>query len=150
MYRLFKYRSYQYIHILSQPYYLSVCACPMVFYHCYADDTQAYLVFKPDKDWQNTTSRIEICIEEIKMWMSVNMLWLNQDKMEFIVFSSKCTVHDSPSYHLKFGDTFFSEAPSVKNKTLCVQKQISSVSCACYYQLIINLSGIKTFTSTKS
>ena len=41
--------------------------------------------------------------------------------MEFIVFSSKCTVHQ-PSYHLKFGDTVVNEAPSVKNQGVWFDK----------------------------
>lgn len=65
----------------------------------------------------------------------------NWTKAEFVVFSSKSTVHDSPTYHLKLGDAVVSEAPSLKNlgvwskKTLFMQKQISSVFCARYYHL---------------
>ena len=68
-------------------------------------------------------------MEEIKMWVSVNMLELE----EFVgFFLSQCAVHDSPFEHLKFGDTVVGEAPSVKNKTLCMQKakkKILYVSC---------------------
>lgn len=107
-----------------------ICRNNNVLHHCYADDTQTYLVFKLDEVWQNSASCIVICMEEIEMWISVHMLKSNQDKTELIVFSSKRTVHDSPSYHLKFGDTVVSEAQSAKklcvwfNKTLCMQKQI--------------------------
>ncbi|XP_062571108.1 uncharacterized protein LOC134233132 [Saccostrea cucullata] len=69
------------------------------------------------------------------------MLKLNQDKTEFIVFTPKQQLKESPYYHLNFSDTIVREATSVKSlgvwfdKSLSMQMQISSVSRACYYQL---------------
>ena len=57
----------------------------------YADNQQIYLSFKPSKagDKENCIRRLEMCISEIKEWMIVNKLKLNDDKMEFIVFGSR-------------------------------------------------------------
>ena len=57
----------------------------------YADNQQIYLSFKPSKagDKENSIKRLEMCISEIKEWMIVNKLKLNNDKMEFIVFGTK-------------------------------------------------------------
>lgn len=118
----------------------NICLVNNIQHHCYADDTQAYLLFKP-KNWDNTALRLETCMKEIKQWMCANMLKLNQDKTEFIVFSPKHHVKDLPSYHLNFSGTIIKESPNVKNlgvwfdKTLSMQKQISSVSRSCYHQI---------------
>ena len=57
----------------------------------YADAQQIYLSFKPSKarDKENCIRRLKMCISEIKEWMILNKLKLNDDKMEFIVFGSR-------------------------------------------------------------
>ena len=47
--------------------------------HCYADDTQLYLAFKPDN---NATQRaavrpMEACVEDLRRWMVKDKLMLN-------------------------------------------------------------------------
>lgn len=52
-------------------------------FHSYADDTQLYIAVSPDD-----TGPIVIlfnCILDIKSWMAVNSLQLNQDKTEVLV-----------------------------------------------------------------
>ena len=53
-----------------------------LLHHSYADDTQLYITIKK----QDKLSDIEQCVSEIKLWMNRNMLKLNDDKTEFIVF----------------------------------------------------------------
>ena len=66
----------------------SICTKHDINYHMYADDQQIYLSFKPSKagDKENCIRILEMCISEIREWMIVNKLKLNDDKMEFIVF----------------------------------------------------------------
>jgi len=56
-------------------------------YHCYADDTQVHMTLKPCDKWDDISSSVEACIEDISNWMNSNMLKLNKNKT--IVFSSK-------------------------------------------------------------
>ena len=75
-----------YIHPLG-----SICIRHDINYHLYADDQQIYLSFKPVKsgDKENSIRRLEACIAEIREWMVANMLKLNDDKSELIIFGTK-------------------------------------------------------------
>ena len=69
----------------------SICTKHDINYHMYADDQQIYLSFKPSKagDKENCIRRLEMCISEIREWMIVNKIKLNDDKTEFIFFGSR-------------------------------------------------------------
>ena len=42
-----------------------------------------------NNDWRDGLARIELCVSEIKEWMYQNMLKMNDDKTELILFTSK-------------------------------------------------------------
>lgn len=84
-------------------------------YHCYADDTQVYLVIEPRKSWTDTLHRIEACLADISDWMRSNPLKLNQDKTELIVFAPKQRVNDFTNCKLAFDGTVVSDVACVKN-----------------------------------
>ena len=52
-------------------------------HHSYADDMYS------NNDWRDGLARIGLCVSEIREWMNQNMLKLNDDKTELIVFASK-------------------------------------------------------------
>uniref|UniRef100_A0A8P4KLV1 Reverse transcriptase domain-containing protein n=1 Tax=Dicentrarchus labrax TaxID=13489 RepID=A0A8P4KLV1_DICLA len=55
--------------------------------HCYADDTQLYLSIKPDEI--NQLSKLQICLKDLKSWMSCNFLMLNSEKNKILVLGPK-------------------------------------------------------------
>ena len=60
-------------------------------YHFYAYDTQLYISFKP-KDGAAQTDSLELnerCLTDIERWMRVNMLKLNSETTEVVLFTSK-------------------------------------------------------------
>ena len=69
----------------------TICIKHDINYHLYTDDQQIYLSFKLVKsgDKENCRRRLEACIAEIREWMTANMLKLNDDKSELIIFGTK-------------------------------------------------------------
>ena len=56
-----------------------------VSYHIYADDTQIYLAFKPhQQDCDYSINCLQNCVQDIRAWMEVNFLKLNDNKTEFV------------------------------------------------------------------
>ena len=68
----------------------SICIKHDINYILYADQ-QIYLSFKPVKleDKENCIRRLEACIAKIREWMMANMLKLNDDKSELVIFGTK-------------------------------------------------------------
>ena len=73
-------------------------------YHCYADDTQLYLTFLPDQP-STALSKLELCISEVRVWMSHNMLMLNENKTEVMIFSSKARLLLVRNLSVQVGNT---------------------------------------------
>ena len=51
--------------------------------HCFADDLQIYLPLNSNKD---STNALLNCLKDIKTWLELNFLTLNNKKTEIIVF----------------------------------------------------------------
>ena len=67
-----------------------------VEYHSYADDTQVYLHCDNNVDsLRHAVHQLENCIFDICDWMRRNALKLNEDKTEFVIFSTKNNLRDN-------------------------------------------------------
>ena len=119
-------------------------------YHVYADDSQLYLVIKPDQDLTVITSQIEKCVFDIQLWMNRNMLKLNESKTEIIFFNSRHRQPTSASF--RFGESVIVPVTRVKNlgvyfdSLLSMEAQVLSVEKACYYH-IRNLHRVRRYLS---
>ena len=60
-----------------------ICKKHGVDYHCYVDDMQNYLSFKPivKGNQEECIKTLELCIAEIRQWMQTNLLKLNDEKL---------------------------------------------------------------------
>ena len=74
-------------------------------YHSHAEDTQIYQVIKPQGDWFDLSRRLERCLSDIDDWLSANMIQLNQDKTELIIFAHKNRVRHFSDFRLKYDGT---------------------------------------------
>jgi hypothetical protein len=83
-------------------------------YHCYAYDTQIYQGIKP-LDNGDISDRLKACLFDIKSWMCTNMLKLNQDKTELIVFAPKHKVKSLTKLQFNFDGAILSELSCVRN-----------------------------------
>jgi len=81
-------------------------------YHCYANDTEVYMTLKLSDKWDDISSSIEACFADINTCMNINMLKLNKDKTEFIVFSFKQHVKKTENFCIKVGSSYINSSMS--------------------------------------
>ena len=75
-------------------------------HHCYADDTPLYMTIDhSNNNWRDGLARIQVCVSEIREWINQNMLKLNGDKTELIVFTSKYKQDLYNDWSITIGDT---------------------------------------------
>ena len=82
--------------------------------HFYADDSQFYLRFKLNS-LDHSLSKISDCVSDIRKWMAVNQLKLNDAKTELIVFGSKRNLDQLPKLSLSIGDCQIIPSGVVRN-----------------------------------
>ena len=112
-------------------------------YHLYADDTQLYLSFDPESDsaTNSAVSRISACISEIKMWMTMNKLKLNDDKTEVLVIGRKEQRDKISIPSIRVGDCDVKTTSCARNigviqdQDLSLVNQVNAICRAAYYHL---------------
>jgi exonuclease III len=128
-------------------------------YHMYADDTQVYITFKKDSsDQEHAINKLEDCLNSIKAWMDENMLKLNSDKTEVVLFSPRNCKQPGPT-SLRVGDTSVRiESTSVRNlgvhfdKSMSMETHVSKTirTCCMHIRSIGQLRKCLTDDATKS
>ncbi len=89
------------------PVLFQYTCCPLVIllentglvFHCYADDTQLYILTKPDKT--SKLSKLTECVKNIKDWMTNNFLLLNSDKTDILLIGPKNSTQNLLDHNLQ-------------------------------------------------
>ena len=95
-----------------------ICCQYNINFHGYADDTQNYLSFRPDKHDTNQTrckENLERCISEVHTWMHTNLFKLNNKKTEFLLIGTRNMLNQSGSMLIKVGNDNISNADKARN-----------------------------------
>ena len=88
---------------------------PMV--HYYADDTQLYVPFSPNKNTGQFEAVIAIqhCVDDTRNWVTNDKLLLNDDKTEFLMISTKQQLAKVNIDHIIIGHIVIRPNGVVKN-----------------------------------
>lgn len=121
-----------------------------VAFHCYADDMQIYLPLTSGNE--NAVSNLSACLNDVKAWLSKNVLFLNSDKSEAIVFCpSEHRRQHLPNLDL-LNLTISAKVCNlgvVIDNNLQFDRQIASVVGSSFFH-IRSFSKIKSFLSNAS
>ena len=121
----------------------TICRRHDLDHHFYADDSQLYLSFKPNDNVSRDEAvrRVELCLIDIIYWMNHNMLKLNADKTELIVFTPKNHLNQIADISIKVGSSEVKSVLSVRNlgaffdSQMNMESHVNSVCRSCYSQL---------------
>ena len=128
----------------------------MVFSHySYADDTQLYTAIEHSANIHSELLRIERRVADIRNWMRDNMLKLNDDKTERIVFASRHNQHLYSDASMMIGNTTVVCEPQVKNlgvifdHVLSMRQHVNYTSRTARFHLR-NISRIRRYIPEES
>ncbi len=119
-----------------------------VSYHCYADDTQLYLLFHPDDP--TIAARISACLTDISCWMKDHHLQLNLAKTELLVVPSNPSCHYN--FTIQLGTSTITPSKTAKNLGVMIDDQltfsdhIAKTAQSCRFALF-NIKKIRPFLS---
>lgn len=119
--------------------------------HCYADDTQLYLSFKPNTTSQDQVLQaMENCIEKIRKWMIHDRLLINDSKTELILIGSKQRLSKLQPISISVGNSVINNSSEVKNlgcwldANLSMSKHITNICKSAFFYLH-NIRSIKKY-----
>ena len=119
-------------------------------YPSYADDTQLFMTMDhSNNNWRDGLAGIQLCVSEIGEWMNQNMLKLNDDQTELIVFTSKYKHDLYNDLSITIGDTVVDCSSQVKDlgvifdRVLSLRQHVSYTSKTCRFHR--NISRIRKY-----
>jgi len=120
--------------------------------HCFADDTQLYLSFKPDSatDQAEAVRAMENCIDDLRKWMFQDRLKINDDETEFSIIDSRQQLLKINPCHIRVGSTDIKPVSSLRDlgswfdANLSMSFQVSK-SCRAAFFWLHNIKHISQF-----
>ena len=120
-----------------------ICRRHEVFYHLYADDTQLFCTFSVgnDMELEEARRRIQNCISEIKMWMSLHFLKLNDAKTEVILITPRSNHNKISLPTIQVDNSDVTPSESARNSgvmfdaNMSMATQITIMCRSAWYQL---------------
>ena len=125
--------------------------------HAYADDTQLYLTFSPSVGTGelDAVTAIENCIQDMRQWMCVRKVMLNDGKTEFLLVGTRKQLTKVSIDGVRVGDYNISPSPSVRNLGTWFDPHLDmdvhitkTCSSASYY--LYNIRDIRKYLSRSS
>ena len=125
--------------------------------HAYADDTQLYLSFSPSDGTGelDAVTAIENCIRDIRQWMCVRKLMLNDDKTEFLIVGTRKQLTKVSIDGVRVGDYNISPSPSVRNLGTWFDSHLDmdvhiTKTCSSAFYYLYNIRHIRKYLSRSS
>ena len=112
-----------------------------------------YVTIEAGVDHQVVINRIENCVKDLKNWLATNMLQLNGEKSELIVFAPKNKIALTDKISINIGGSVVRSKCVVRNlgvyldQTLKFDKHINQMCRSCVYQLR-NICKIRKYLTT--
>ena len=69
-------------------------------------------------------NKLELCLEDIRSWMQVNFLKLNESKTEFIIFRTRQQLNKVENIYIKIGEDTVQNVTSVSNLGLHFNEEL--------------------------
>ena len=115
----------------------------LICVHGYADDHQLYTSFKPCSvtNRDSAIKQMELCIKEVRQWMLVNKLKINDNKTELIVIGGRQQLSKLNVSGVTVGCDLITPVKSVRNlgvifdDNLKMDKQVDKICRTAYYHL---------------
>ena len=120
-------------------------------YHFYADDTQLYITFAA-KDSNNYVQLLSNCISDIKQWMQLNLLKLNDSKTEVILLGSRQQLDRIGELEVAIGNTKIKSCDNVRNlgvifdSNVTMENQVNNICKTSFYYIRL-LGKLRKFLS---
>ena len=125
--------------------------------HGYSDDNQLYMSFRPlaSTNQQRAVCETEACIADVRAWMIVNELLINDLKTEFMLIGSRQMLQKVDMVPIRVGEALIPPVESVRNlgvffdKNMSMETHVSRVSSKAFMGLY-KIRQIRRFLSVES
>uniref|UniRef100_A0A3B4FFR0 Reverse transcriptase domain-containing protein n=1 Tax=Pundamilia nyererei TaxID=303518 RepID=A0A3B4FFR0_9CICH len=103
-----------------------------ISFHCFADDLQIYLPLKSGSDQPQLLLR---CLDDVKQWLSLNFLQLNENKTEVVIFGNFNHIDSTLGTLSSYCKTHVKNLGVYIDGSFKLNKQVSAVVQSCFFQL---------------